>query len=228
MKSLVLAVAFLATALPLTALGQSPAAEESDRGLKPPKLKKFVEAAYPPGREAEEAKVLLSIEIMLNAAGLAFVVAGARWGQPDGQVMFVLILTTYADDEWLFDAIRSGASGYLLKDRPRAELVEAIKGTVAGEAYLDPTVAGKVLANVAQTPPPKSRPARVSLSPREAEILELLALGLSNADISQRLFLSEGTVRNYMSALFSKLGVSDRTQAVVVALREGLVDMGKL
>jgi DNA-binding NarL/FixJ family response regulator len=142
--------------------------------------------------------------------------------------MFVLVLTTYADDEWLFDAIRSGASGYLLKDRPRAELVEAIKGTVAGEAYLDPTVAGKVLANVAQTPPPKSRSARVSLSPREAEILELLALGLSNADISRRLFLSEGTVRNYMSALFSKLGVSDRTQAVVVALREGLVDMGKL
>jgi DNA-binding NarL/FixJ family response regulator len=142
--------------------------------------------------------------------------------------MFVLVLTTYADDEWLFDAIRVGASGYLLKDRPRAELVEAIKGTVAGEAYIDPTVAGKVLANVAQTPPPKSRPARVSLSPREAEILELLALGLSNADIALRLFLSEGTVRNYMSALFSKLGVSDRTQAVVVALREGLVDISKL
>ncbi len=142
--------------------------------------------------------------------------------------MFVLVLTTYADDEWLFDAIRSGASGYLLKDRPRDELVEAIKGTVAGEAYLDPTVAGKVLANVAQTPPPKSRPARVTLSPRETEILELLALGLSNADIALRLFLSEGTIRNYMSALFSKLGVSDRTQAVVVALREGLVDIGKL
>ena len=142
--------------------------------------------------------------------------------------MFVLVLTTYADDEWLFDAIRSGASGYLLKDRPRAELIDAIKGTVAGDAYIDPTVAGKVLANVALVPPPKSRPARISLSPREAEILELLALGLSNADISRRLFLSEGTVRNYMSALFSKLGVSDRTQAVVVALREGLVDMGKL
>lgn len=142
--------------------------------------------------------------------------------------MHVLVLTTYADDEWLFDAIRSGASGYLLKDRPRTELIEAIKGTVAGDAYIDPAVARKVLTNVAQTPPLKSRQTRISLSPREAEILELLALGLSNSDIAQRLFLSEGTVRNYMSALFTRLGVSDRTQAVVVALREGLVDIGKL
>ena len=142
--------------------------------------------------------------------------------------MRVLVLTTYADDEWLFDAIRSGASGYLLKDRPRAELIEAIKGTISGDSYIDPAVAGKVLANVAQTPPPKSRAPKIALSPREAEILELLALGLSNADIAQRLFLSEGTVRNYTSALFSKLEVSDRTQAVIVALRDGLVDLGKL
>jgi DNA-binding NarL/FixJ family response regulator len=142
--------------------------------------------------------------------------------------MHVLVLTTYADDEWLFDAIRSGASGYLLKDRPRKELIEAIKGTIAGDSYIDPAVARKVLANVAQTPPSKSRRAKISLSPREAEILELLALGLSNADIAQRLFLSEGTVRNYMSDLFTKLEVSDRTQAVVVALRYGLVDINKL
>jgi len=142
--------------------------------------------------------------------------------------ILVLVLTTYADDEWLFDAIRSGASGYLLKDRPRAELIEAIKGTISGDSYIDPAVAGKVLASVAQAPPSKDRSAEIALSPREAEILELLALGLSNADIAQRLFLSEGTVRNYTSALFSKLEVSDRTQAVIVALRDGLVDLGKL
>jgi DNA-binding NarL/FixJ family response regulator len=140
----------------------------------------------------------------------------------------ILVLTTYTDDEWLFDAIRSGASGYLLKDRPRRELVEAIKGTIAGEAYIDPAVARKVLSNVAQTPQPAGKTMKVSLSPREMEILELLALGLSNADIAQRLFLSEGTVRNYMSDLFTKLEVSDRTQAVVVALRSGLVDINKL
>jgi DNA-binding NarL/FixJ family response regulator len=142
--------------------------------------------------------------------------------------MHVLVLTTYADDEWLFDAIRSGASGYLLKDRPRNELIDAIKGTVAGDAYIDPAVAAKVLANVAKTPSVEPRPVRISLSPREAEILELLAQGLSNADIAQRLYLSEGTIRNYTSALFSKLEVDDRTQAVVVALRYGLVDINKL
>ncbi len=140
----------------------------------------------------------------------------------------VLVLTTYADDEWLFEAIRSGAAGYLLKDRPRKELVEAIKGTIAGESYIDPAVARKVLSSVAQAPQAGNHQARISLSPREAEILELLALGLSNADIASRLFLSEGTVRNYMSDLFTKLGVSDRTQAVVAALRAGLVDINKL
>jgi DNA-binding NarL/FixJ family response regulator len=136
----------------------------------------------------------------------------------------VLVLTTYADDEWLFDAIRSGAAGYLLKDRPRTELIAAIKGTIAGNSYIDPAVARKVLTNVAQSPLPPSQPPKVALTAREAEILELLALGLSNTEIAQRLFLSEGTVRNYLSALFAKLGVSDRTQAVVTALRDGLVN----
>jgi DNA-binding NarL/FixJ family response regulator len=139
----------------------------------------------------------------------------------------VLVLTTYADDEWVFDAIRSGASGYLLKDLPRTELIKAIKGTLEGDAYIDPTIGRKVLDNIAQTPPQKRQPVEISLSERELEVLELLAMGLTNADIAQRLYLSEGTVRNYASAIFSKLGVSDRTQAVVVALRYGLVDINK-
>ncbi|HWQ45322.1 MAG TPA: response regulator transcription factor [Longilinea sp.] len=142
--------------------------------------------------------------------------------------MHVLVLTTYSDDEWLFDAIRSGASGYLLKDSPRSKLIDAIKGTIAGESFIDPSVAGKVLANIAQIPPAKTQSHKITLTPRETDILSLLAQGLSNADIAQQLFLSEGTVRNYMSALFTKLGVSDRTQAVVVALRYGLVDINHL
>ena len=142
--------------------------------------------------------------------------------------MHILILTTYTDDEWLFNAIRSGASGYLLKDRPRKELIDAIKGTAAGEAYIDPSVARKVLENVNQPPEMRKAKIKISLSPRESEILHLLSMGLSNSDIAQRLFLSEGTVRNYMSDLFSKLDVSDRTQAVIVALRSGLVDINKL
>jgi len=138
----------------------------------------------------------------------------------------VLVLTTYDDDEWLFDAIRSGASGYLLKDRPRDELIKAIKGTVVGEAYLDPSVAGKILSNIVQSSPVDHPAVEIDLSDRELEVLELLAQGLTNADIAKRLFLSEGTVRNYTSAIFSKLDVSDRTQAVVVALRYGLVNLG--
>lgn len=137
----------------------------------------------------------------------------------------VLVLTTYDADEWLFDAIRSGAAGYLLKDRPRNELINAIKGTIEGNSYVDPAVAGKLLSNVAQTQTPRHTSSTINFSDREKEILQLLVLGLSNADIAQRLFLSEGTVRNYTSAIFNKLDVSDRTQAVVVALRLGLVDL---
>ena len=115
----------------------------------------------------------------------------------------ILILTTFDDDEWLFDAIRSGASGYLLKDRPRRELISAIKGTVSGGSYVDPAVAGKLLNNVAQSIPQRAPNIDTSLSDRELEVLRLLAMGLSNADISRRLYLSEGTIRNYMSGIFS-------------------------
>lgn len=136
----------------------------------------------------------------------------------------VLVLTTFDDDEWLFDAIRAGANGYLLKDRPRNELLNAIKGTIAGNAFVDPAVAGKLLGQIAQNNLNRQQTIDISLSEREKEVLQLLAQGLSNADIARQLYLSEGTVRNYASAIFDKLKVSDRTQAVVVALRYGLVD----
>jgi DNA-binding NarL/FixJ family response regulator len=135
----------------------------------------------------------------------------------------VLVLTTYMDDKWLFDAIRAGANGYLLKDRPRQELIDAIKGTASGDSYLDPAVTKRVLDSVASVPEPIHDEQDFDLSQREKDILQLLVEGLSNAEIAKRLFLSEGTVRNYMSSLFVKLGVSDRTQAVVVALRRGMV-----
>ncbi len=134
----------------------------------------------------------------------------------------VLVLTTYDADEWVFDAIRSGAAGYLLKDTPREQLIEAIKGTSAGKTHIDPNVAGKLFNRVAQSPAIAESSIADRLSEREREVLGLLAHGLSNADIAARLYLSEGTVRNYVSAIFSKLGVSDRTQAAVLALRHGL------
>ena len=136
----------------------------------------------------------------------------------------VLVLTTYDDDEWLYDAIRAGASGYLLKDTPRADLIRAIKGTVEGDAYVDPAVTARLLASVAQSKPISQQPTQISLSDRDREVLLLITQGLSNADIAARLYLAEGTVRNYTSAIFAKLGVSDRTQAAIAALRYGLVD----
>ncbi len=139
--------------------------------------------------------------------------------------IFILVLTTYDDDEWLFDAIRSGAAGYLLKDTPRDDLIAAIKGTVKGKSYIDPSVAGKILTNIEQKKPIEQQPTSILLNDREKEILQLLVRGLTNADIARQIYLSEGTVRNYTSAIFSKLGVSDRTQAVVAALKYGLVDI---
>jgi DNA-binding NarL/FixJ family response regulator len=139
----------------------------------------------------------------------------------------VLVLTTYEADEWVFDAIRSGASGYLLKDTQREGLITAIKDTVAGKTPVDPAVAGKLFNQVVQGAP-KPRSVLVDkLNEREKEILRLLAAGLSNADIAERLHFSEGTVRNYVSTIFAKLEVSDRTQAAVFALRYGLADPGQ-
>jgi DNA-binding NarL/FixJ family response regulator len=134
----------------------------------------------------------------------------------------ILVLTTYDDDEWVFDAIRAGASGYLLKDTPRADVVEAIRGTVAGQSFVDSQVTGKLLQQVASQ---QEHPATLitdKLTEREVDVLRLLAQGLSNADIAKRLYLSEGTVRNYISAILSKLDVADRTQAAVIAIRHGL------
>lgn len=135
----------------------------------------------------------------------------------------ILILTTFDDDEWLFDVLRAGADGYLLKDTPRADVIKAVKGTVAGKTYMDPAVAGRVLEQAmgASATPPSI--ITEQLSDREVEVLRLLAAGLSNRDIAQWLHLSEGTVRNYVSAIIAQLGVSDRTQAAILAVRHGLV-----
>ena len=136
----------------------------------------------------------------------------------------VLVLTTYGDDEWVFDAIRAGASGYLLKGTPRAELIKAVKGTAKGETHVDPGVAGKLFSHVAKSSAEHDTTVANGLSERELEILKLLAKGRTNAEIAQSLFLTKGTVRNYVSAILTKLGVEDRTQAAILAVRHGLVD----
>jgi len=138
----------------------------------------------------------------------------------------VLVLTTYDDDEWVFDAVRSGAVGYLLKDAPQEDLLKAIRDAAAGRSPVDPKVAGKILAQLARQPvqSPNERRLIDQLSEREREILRLMALGQSNAEIAMSLFLTEGTVKNYVSVILQKLGAADRTQAAVLAVRAGLAE----
>ena len=136
----------------------------------------------------------------------------------------VLALTTYDADEWVFEAIRAGAAGYLLKGTSRATLLKAIEGTSAGQTFVDPNVAGKLFTHIAGVTVVNDSKVAESLTPRELDILRLLANGRTNTDIAAQLFLSEGTVRNYVSGIFTKLDVTDRTQAAIIALRHRLVD----
>jgi DNA-binding NarL/FixJ family response regulator len=140
----------------------------------------------------------------------------------------ILVLTTYDMDDWVANAIRNGANGYLLKDTPPEELVTAIRGTVQGKSYVDPNVAGKVFQQMKQSSPVVAKERLELTDPlteRELDVLKLLAKGLSNQEIAESLKLSEGTVRNYLSTLFSKLGVSDRTKAAVLAIQHGLIEL---
>jgi DNA-binding NarL/FixJ family response regulator len=136
--------------------------------------------------------------------------------------MRVLVLTTYDDDQWVFDAIRAGANGYLLKDTPREGILQAIRGTLAGRTFVDPGVAGKLLDQLASRQVQPETLLTGKLTEREVDVLKLLARGLSNSEIAARLSLSEGTVRNHVSAILSKLEVGDRTQAAVIAIQHGL------
>lgn len=134
----------------------------------------------------------------------------------------ILVLTTFDADEWVVDAIRAGASGYLLKDSPREEIVRAIQDVAEGKTIVSPRITDALYRMVKDGTPTDSTIAK-SLNEREREILNLLANGLTNADIAERIHLAEGTVRNYVSAIFAKLDVSDRTQAAAIAWRHGLV-----
>ena len=115
-----------------------------------------------------------------------------------------------------------GACGYLLKDTPRNKVIEAIRGTMTGKSYVDPLVVGKLLDQVANKQEMPSTLITAKLTEREVDVLRLIARGLSNSDIAEKLHLSEGTIRNHVSAIFSKLDVSDRTQAAILAIRHGL------
>ncbi|HAX69159.1 MAG TPA: response regulator transcription factor [Anaerolineales bacterium] len=134
----------------------------------------------------------------------------------------VLVLTTYALDEWVADAIRAGASGYLLKDISGETLIESVLGTAQGKTYLDPAVAGNLLQLLAQGKPLPPLEHGQSFTEREREILSLLGLGYTNTRIAEELNLTQATVRNLMSGLLRKLNLEDRTQLALFAVRAGI------
>ena len=148
-------------------------------------------------------------------------------GQPAGPR--VLILTTFDLDDYVFEALRAGASGFLLKDVTAERLFDAVRVVAAGEALLAPAVTRRLIAEFARirpTVPVAAQPAPATLTPRESEVLRLVAEGLSNQQIASRLFVTEETVKTHVSRVLHKLGLRDRTQAVIFAYESGLVVPG--
>jgi len=141
---------------------------------------------------------------------------------PDTQV---LVLTTYADDESLFGALQAGARGYLTKDASAEEIEHAIRALAAGETHLDPIVQRRLVAAVLDTKPIPVAPAQPlpdDLTPREAEVLKLIASGLSNTEIAEALVVSQATVKTHVNRIFYKTGARDRAQAVRYAYQHGI------
>jgi DNA-binding NarL/FixJ family response regulator len=141
----------------------------------------------------------------------------------------VVVLTTFENDEYVFAALRAGASGFLLKDTPPEQLVAAIEVVAAGEALLAPSITRRVIAEFVKGSGPKAQaefPRLQDLTAREREVLGLLARGLSNAEIAKSLFVSETTVKTHVARCLMKLGLRDRVQAVVLAYEAGVVTPG--
>jgi DNA-binding NarL/FixJ family response regulator len=140
----------------------------------------------------------------------------------------VLMLTTFDLDEYVYDALRAGASGFLLKDAPPGQLAEAVRTVASGEALLAPVVTRRLITRFLRVPPPSAAEARATgkLTERELEVLRLVARGLSNAELAARLHLSDATVKTHVSRVLAKLDLRDRVQAVVYAYEHGLVTPG--
>ncbi|HSH83182.1 MAG TPA: response regulator transcription factor [Herpetosiphonaceae bacterium] len=141
----------------------------------------------------------------------------------------VLILTTFDLDEYVYEALRSGASGFLLKDDPAEQLITAVRVVARGDALLAPQITRRLIAEFARHQPPAHKPEGLkALTEREMEVLKLVARGNTNAEIARELYVSETTIRTHVGHLLSKLGLRDRVQAVVLAYETGLVRPGAL
>jgi DNA-binding NarL/FixJ family response regulator len=183
------------------------------------------------GRQAIELSRQLDPDVILMDVRMPNVdgVEATRRLVEAGSSARILILTTFDLDEYVYEALRAGASGFLLKDVQPAQLVDAVRVVSAGEALLAPSVTRRLLDRFAETLPgdeAKPPPALESLTDRELEVLKLLAGGLSNAELAEKLFLSETTVKTHISSVLRKLDLRDRVQAVVLAYQAGLVRPG--
>ncbi len=140
----------------------------------------------------------------------------------------VLVLTTFDLDEYVYEALRAGAGGFLLKDAPPGQLAEAVRTVAAGESLLAPAITRRLVERFVRRPPPDAAAEERfgELTERELEVLKLVAAGLSNGEIAERLFLSEATVKTHLTRILSKLGLRDRVQVVVLAYESGLVEPG--
>jgi DNA-binding NarL/FixJ family response regulator len=181
------------------------------------------EQAADSARRLRPDVVLMDIQ-MPDGDGLAATRRITETGEPH---IRVVILTTFERDEYVFEALQSGASGFLLKNAPPEELLHAVRVVAAGDALLAPSVTRTLIAQFARRPARPDTGARLdTLTEREREVLVMLARGKSNAELAAELVVSEGTVKTHVSSVLGKLGVRDRVQAVVLAYESGLVAPG--
>ena len=174
-------------------------------------------------RELDPDVVLMDVR-MPNVDGIE---ATRRIVDGSAQPQHVLVLTTFDLDEYVYEALRAGASGFLLKDAPEDQLVSGIRVVVGGASLFAPAVTRRLIERFARVAPPVHPPALSELTPRELEVLRLVARGLSNAEIAAELVLSEHTAKTHVAHILDKLDLRDRVQAVVLAYESGVVHVGQ-
>jgi DNA-binding NarL/FixJ family response regulator len=183
------------------------------------------------GGEAVEQALALRPDVVIMDIRMPRVdgIEAARRLAAHGAGPRVLVLTTFDLDEYVWEALRAGAAGFMLKDAPPRQLAEAVRTVAMGETLLAPVITRRLVERYVRVPPPGSAAGRErlgDLTDREREVLELIARGLSNSEIASRLFLSEATVKTHVTRILSKLDLRDRVQAVVLAYETGIVEPG--